>query len=318
MCRQHSRLYQSDAFELESLHVISEAESKRIHLMAITTAGFRLYFSLYKDGFRNTMMNTSTSTPNALEFGHIRIPPPNESQPQMTALVRGTYYDCGICLSIKTKNDDVDTIVVTSVAPSNLPSPQQNTASLFYNPAQISSRPTYVESTETVDTKAKALSLSETRTDFRGKRAMKELSQQISDPPRQFIAVTTQNITFYNKLRPVDVLLKILKKQNRLFLDEQKEYLTFFDRYGQKEACAMCLSIICNTADTDIKSKATKVFFEFGGAPTPANSLQVPGNHLGQVVGQTGVNYSGKHDGLLLYLARMVAPVWKLRVFANW
>ncbi|KAG2228604.1 hypothetical protein INT48_003834 [Thamnidium elegans] len=313
MCRQHSRMYNSDAFELESLHVISEAESKRIHLMAMTSAGFRLYFSLFRDGFRNTMIGMTTSNiPNALEFGHIRIPPINESAPQTNVLVRGTYYDCGICLSIKTKNDEIDSLVVTAAASSLVPTPQQNTYPNF-----ISSRPVYYESVDIVDTKAKALTLAESRSELRGKRAMKELSQQLSEPPRQFMVLTTRWIVFYNKLRPVDVLFKLLIKKNRVAADEQKEFQAFFDRYGQTESCAMCLSIICNMDSNEVVAKATKVFFDFGGVPTSANTAQIPGNHLGQVSGQTGVNFSGKHDGFLLYFARMVTPIWKLKVFAN-
>ncbi|GAA5797410.1 hypothetical protein HPULCUR_002794 [Helicostylum pulchrum] len=314
MCRQHSRMYNADAFELESLHVISEAESKRIHLMAMTSAGFRLYFSLFRDGFRNTAINLTTSSiPNALEFGHIRIPPINGSSAQTNTLVRGTYYDCGICLSIKTKNDEIDSLVVTSAASGLVPTPQQNPYPINF----ISSRPVYCESVDKVDTKAKALSLAELRSELRGKRAMKELSQQLSEPPRQFMVLTTRLIEFYNKLRPVDVLFKILIKQNRVAAEEQKEYQAFFDRYGQTESCAMCLSIICNMDSNEVVAKATKIFFDFGGVPTSASTAQAPGNHLGQVAGQTGVNFSGKHDGFLLYFARMVAAIWKLKVFAN-
>lgn len=146
---------------------------------------------------------------------------------------------------------------------------------------------------------------------------MKEISQQLCDPPRQFITISSRQIEFYNKLRPVDALSRILTRQNRTEAEEQKECQQFFERYDRTESCAMCLSIICNIQDPIVVNKATRLFFELGGVPTAASATQAPGNHLGQVVGQTSVNYSGRHDGFVLYLARLVAPIWQLKVFAD-
>jgi nuclear pore complex protein Nup155 len=282
--------------------------------MAITSAGFRLYFSLYSDGFRSTIGPTS-NIPNALELGHIRIPPPNDLASKSQLMVRNTYYDCGICLSIKNVNDDYDAITVTATAPSVISPEQQSSYPLI---SAVPNRPVYVETVDTVTTKSKAWALSETKTEQRGKRHMKEIAQQLSQPPRQFMALTTRAVVFYNKLRPVDVLFKILAKPGRLLIEEQKDYQIFFDRYGKTESCAMCLSVICNTDAQDIVAKATSVFFEFGGDPTSVNSTQTAGNHLGQIIGKTGVTFSGRHDGFLLYFSRMIAPIWKLKVFANW
>ncbi|KAG2195840.1 hypothetical protein INT47_012381 [Mucor saturninus] len=312
ICRQYSRSYNVDAFRLESIHVISEAESKRIHLMVMTSAGFRLYFSLYKDGFRNTITPPSY-VPNALELGHVRLPPPADVLTAPLRL-RKTYYDCGICLSVNHIDEARDMITVTSVAPSITPPSQPSSYPLI---SAVPNRPVYVETFDTVIPRSKAWEITETKPEMRGKHPMKEIAQQLSQPARQFIAMTTEDIVFYSKLRPVDVLLKTLDKSGRLPMDEQKDYQAFFERYGKTESCAMCLSVICNTEVQSTVAKATTVFFEYGGAPTTINSMQAVGNHLGQIMGSTGVTFSGRHDGFLLYFSRMIAPIWNLKVFVN-
>lgn len=131
MCRQSSRSYSQDDFALESAHVISTVESKKIHLMAMTAGGFRLYFSTYKDAFRQTFAVGTDSTkiaPTTLELGHVRLPPAEIQQTipgQLKEPMKYTYYDCGISLSIKPVNEDVDSIYCTSVAPNNVAPPQQ-------------------------------------------------------------------------------------------------------------------------------------------------------------------------------------------------
>lgn len=131
MCRQSSRSYPEEAFKLESVHIVSVAESKKIHMMAVTSAGFRLYFSTYKDAFRQSFMSSADNVQIAsttLELGHVRLPPAETHQiapGQLSQSFRYTYYDCGICLSIKPVNEDIDSIYCTSVAPNNVNTPQQ-------------------------------------------------------------------------------------------------------------------------------------------------------------------------------------------------
>lgn len=143
---------------------------------------------------------------------------------------------------------------------------------------------------------------------------IKEVSQQLSDTPRQFMLLSNLSIFVYQKLRPVDILFNIISYSRGVQKDASL-IQAFFDRYGQIEACAMCLSIICSTDEEHIITRATKLFFEFGGVPSAAYANQVTGNHLGRVIGPTAVQYSGKHDGFVLYFSRIVAPVWRLKAF---
>lgn len=60
---------------------------------------------------------------------------------------------------------------------------------------------------------------------------------------------------------------------------------------------------------------ATQLFFECGGNPEAAPSITTGSNFLGKATGPASTIYSGKHDGFALYFARLVAPVWHLKVF---
>lgn len=120
MCRQQSRIFDASDFKLDSIHVISKAESKRIHLMAVTGSGFRLYFTHHRDAFRTlSMSNINTSVqPTTLELGHIRVPPPKPSRSagEFPSSYTLNYYDCGIWLSANCKTEQVDTIQAIAVA----------------------------------------------------------------------------------------------------------------------------------------------------------------------------------------------------------
>lgn len=117
-CRQQSRIFSSSDFEIESIHVISKAESKRIHLMAITITGFRLYFSHHRDSFRVMGgINNFSAQPTTLELGHVRMPPPVLTRPvgQLAPTYVQTYYDCGICISVCPKTDTSATLRIDSM-----------------------------------------------------------------------------------------------------------------------------------------------------------------------------------------------------------
>jgi len=61
---------------------------------------------------------------------------------------------------------------------------------------------------------------------------------------------------------------------------------------------------------------ARRAFFEYGGQPTivPRNVITDGYADVGRPLTTTEVAYSGKHNGLALYFARMVKPIWKERI----
>ncbi|OAD08407.1 hypothetical protein MUCCIDRAFT_158618 [Mucor lusitanicus CBS 277.49] len=326
ICRQQNRIHNASDFDIETLHVISKAESKHIHLMAITTTGYRLYFSHHKDSFRVIASSNSSysfAEPDTLELRHVRLPPPALTrQPgELAPTYFETYYDCGISVSIIPKSELSSTLRITSVtsakaaATTALPSsvqgvPAPSPLSMMHMPT----KPAYTEIDIALEMDERVLAVTETNQHLAGRRYIKENSQQLASPPRQFMALTSFSVLFFNKLRPVDILYKIFIKAREE--PDTKLIQSFLERYGQVELCAMCLSIACASDERDIVMKANDTFFTCGGLPT-STPTQIPGNHLGHASGQTNVSYSGKHDGFVLYFARIISPVWKLKAFAN-
>ncbi|KAI7897767.1 Nup133 N terminal like-domain-containing protein [Cokeromyces recurvatus] len=345
LCRQQSRIVTANDFIIESIHVISVAESKRIHLMAMTTKGYRLYFSHYKDAFRmggfTTNTNyTMTGPPNTLELGHIRVPPSttdlNKEAGQLPTSYIETYYDCGICVSVNPKDELTDQLHITSVTclPENMSattSTSTGTSNMITTGYQNYNKSDYLETDMIINLDDKVQCIVEANANTVGKNYLREITEQLANPPRQFIVLSSLSVTYFTKLRPVDILYQLISNDKTRIshnngggsmrmvqADENlKNIISFFERYGKREACAMCLSIICASDELDIVQRATQLFFEYGGAPSAKNATQVRGNHLGQVVGQTDICYSGKHNGFLLYFSRIISSIWKMKLFKN-
>lgn len=101
-----------------------------------------------------------------------------------------------------------------------------------------------VENVSTDQFEGRVYAISEANLDKRKSRNMNELSEQLSDPPRQFLIHDSRKIVFYNKQRPVDILYELLLGVNGDVHTNQQPFTAFFERYGRDQACAMCLSII--------------------------------------------------------------------------
>jgi nuclear pore complex protein Nup155 len=175
------------------------------------------------------------------------------------------------------------------------------------------------------------------------KQPICDMTSQLADEARRFLVLSDQGLVFLNQQRPVDTLYNILAKHKSATYE--LDCRAFFNRYGSIEACAMCISIVCacnasnapNSGTTpvyhvlcekslvnpryfmhveEIKQQALMVYVTLGGAPSPLGSLSLSySNHLGQAIGQMNILYSSKHDGLVLYLARILRDAWKTNVF---
>jgi nuclear pore complex protein Nup155 len=155
-------------------------------------------------------------------------------------------------------------------------------------------------------------------TDF----GISELGAHLAMPPRQFLVLGNNGLTSFVKQRPVDTLQQLLIENSSNLMMREKELTTFFQHYGRIEACAMCLEIVCFHSNENgepanpLSISAADVFYQFGGEPTlKESSYPSVSNDLGRPLVQVETSYSGRHDGLALYLARVVRPAWKQKLF---
>jgi hypothetical protein len=69
-----------------------------------------------------------------------------------------------------------------------------------------------------------------------------ELATQHFLPPRKFICLTNEGVHFIIKRRPVDQLADLISVSGGRDTDDLSK---FFDKYGEEQACAMCLMLAC-------------------------------------------------------------------------
>jgi len=198
-----------------------------------------------------------------------------------------------------------------------------------------------------------------------------ELAVQHMLPPRQFACLTNAGVYIVVKLRPLDQLLALLSasssqlhpsssssgalqllpppssssSSSALITSPSQPTDTealkrFFLRFGDDQACAMCLVLACSipnsipsfpagasmngysrgmdqgvpAPDANVVPLASRAFFDYGGNPTfeaPSfTSNAVGGTELGRVMSTPTLRYSGCFSGLTLFVARLIRPVW--------
>ncbi|KAI9603600.1 hypothetical protein KEM48_000900 [Puccinia striiformis f. sp. tritici PST-130] len=144
-------------------------------------------------------------------------------------------------------------------------------------------------------------------------------------------------------VRPVDTLAELLNNMP----GKEQELSLFWDRFGRDQTCAMSLSIAVGESVTYNKSsesnpkyhsllktsngvpggyhhrwapdtvqQAKKLLVESSGRP----EILLPGGHPQTYSSSFGLGdgkkicFSGKHEGIALYMAWLVRPIWKKKV----
>ncbi|KAF7731213.1 hypothetical protein EC973_000628 [Apophysomyces ossiformis] len=313
-------LYESKHFEIESMHVVSKSESQKIHLVAVTYSGFRLYFTHHRDALRHSALAATRTRPDSLELVHVRLPPPiqptdqNIIQQGPGSINIGTsFYDRGAFLASKCGQDEHDSILMASTRIGALPNNQTLPA------YSMGFQNNLAETSAITSSDGKVWAIAETSSRLRDQTDPNEIAEQLTVPPRQFVVLTTTSLTFFHKQRPVDTLYHLLVKANGNIETDKASFASFFNRYGKTQACAMCLAVICanlgatTPEQADVVRGATKLFFEYGGVPS-ASGAAFDSSYL-QSMTATGLQFSGKHDGFALYFSRLIRPLWKTKLF---
>ncbi|KAH6585687.1 hypothetical protein BASA50_001021 [Batrachochytrium salamandrivorans] len=308
-------------FDIVSMHPISSSESLQIHLVAVTSTGIRLYFSSAQYNRMSFSTNMSANNlPTCLRLVFARGPPVvSQGLSHYNAIGSGkiheAFYTNGLLIAAQSFTDELDRIIgvslnsgmVTQSSPMYL-SETCSFADVDGKTWAIAEAPTrFLTSNQNFNTKPPGIFLN-------------ELAMQFEYPARRFFLLTNMGLSTISKLRPVDLLLQLLKQSTGQDLRALED---FFVTNGKDQSCTMSLGIACGhssikSGHTDlllpaIVALATRLFFEFGGKPTLAQSqpLQSGGGPLGVPVSTFEVRNSAKHNGLALYLTRALRPIWK-------
>ncbi|KAI7898791.1 Nup133 N terminal like-domain-containing protein [Cokeromyces recurvatus] len=289
----HLRL---ENFKIVSIHPTTSSESIAYHLVAVTSSGCRIYFSHHQDG----QYLLYDALPNGLTIVHIRSPSDDclTTADQLDKII----YNQGLLMAIKQQQDK---IIFFSPDLGNLANCTSNTSDIrlteFYG---------------TIDIHGKVLSLVESTI----VGSVNELMAPYNSPSRHFLVLTTSGLTVIAKQRPVDILYRLLMSSGRGIENYLQEFESFFSHFGYVNSCALCFNLICaNTSVvsdrnnplyyvepvTDTVEEGAKALLErFGQVPSLLNTLNTNSRET----------YSSRHDGLALFIYRIIHPIWSKKL----
>ncbi|KAH8835728.1 nucleoporin [Flagelloscypha sp. PMI_526] len=148
--------------------------------------------------------------------------------------------------------------------------------------------------------------------------ASNELAMQFSEPPQQFMIFTDSGMSFVVKRRAIDFLKAIFEEVNAH--GQTQQIIEFRDSFGRDQTCAMLLGLACGNTYLDcldgippvtleIANLAKQSFYDMGERPMWAGRMT-----YGQADAQGTAHFSGRRQGLAIYLARLLRPIWKSKV----
>ncbi|KAM8961578.1 nuclear pore complex protein Nup155 [Pelodytes ibericus] len=255
--------------------VIEKSESMNCHLLAVTHAGVRLYFSTMP--FRHP-----AGRPCMLTLVHVRLPPgfSASSIVEKPSKVHKALYSNGVLLMTASENEDNDILWCINHDAFPLQKPMVE-----------------MQVTVHVDGHSWALSsIDEARVEKIVTPLNKDiipvtdspiLMQQHMVPPKRFVLLSAQGSHIFHKLRPVDQLRHLLI----INPGGDGEDIERFFKLHPDQACASCLILACSTAacDREVSAWAARAFFRYGGEaqmrflsslPTPSNVGPIFGSPL--------------------------------------
>ncbi|KAJ2520391.1 hypothetical protein H4217_002073 [Coemansia sp. RSA 1939] len=338
LCPQFNEGTDSAPLEIVSMHVIPPTESRTLSLVAITGGGCRLYFStvsrmqrFYETGAAAAAAAATAASsarqPEVFEIAHVRLPP--EPQPTLAAagpLLQGSrvprqmlsvhtaFYRNGTALLAHAWNEDHDSIVGAA------PACAQILARIAKQPRAALSE---LSSAARIEGRTWAIA----ETDSAADGALNDLATVSCAPVRSFAVLTNAGVTVLEKQRPVD-MFRMLIAQPAVQEAQIKEFVATF---SLDETCAMCFTILCAPSDgalarrhvpgggMQVLGAARRILFEHGGLPhfaeaSPSSFGAGAGASDGggaMSAASERIVLSGRHEGLAIYLARVLYPVWK-------
>ncbi|CAH0559339.1 unnamed protein product [Brassicogethes aeneus] len=309
-----------------SISAVEACDSANVNLVAVSQTGVRFYMSVVS--LSNQLPN---QRPYTLALLHVRLPPGYSANIAVRPrCVHMSHYRDRNCVLVSTvKDKDVLWCISSDLFPFNS---------------------TLMEAYTTVNLDGPVLAIAEVRHDSPLQDPNFEAPplavRQHFEAQKKYVVLTSHGVQILVKLRPVDLLRQILRDSRG---HDSETLKAFFMILKEDQACAasLILASLENDENTEIADCATRCFFTFGGEPkvallnqtsalsgstmfspniisTPAHNYQqnmynMQSPNLSQT--QQSPNFevvcpfvfSSKHNGLYLYLGRILRPVWNRR-----
>ncbi|XP_046901135.1 nuclear pore complex protein Nup155 isoform X1 [Hypomesus transpacificus] len=239
------------------ISVIDRSESSDCHLLAVTHAGVRLYFSTAP--FAPPHQKQVSGRPSLLALVHVRLPPgfSASSTLQKPAKVHKALHSKGVLLMAAAETEDSDILwcINHDSFPFKKPLMEAQTMSAVdghsWALCAISEEPPPRISTPL-------------NRDHIPLTDSPVVVQQHAVPPQKFVLLSAKGSHIFHKLRPVDQLRHLLVSGAGGESDEMER---FFKLHREQHACATALILACSSAacDREVSLWATRAFFRYGG-----------------------------------------------------
>lgn len=321
--------------ELASITPISATEASRLALMAVTNTGCRIFLSSTSGGFYSTDV---TSAPTSMQVHHVKFPPGKTNDPANNAPIQqvGGYQVTPIdtnsrALTVTTKAARFPPgyflcFVRDEASQAErlfLSSPDSGRIARPAEPAQIAR---FYEKGQWIPLGSNMQDVGLVTGPFGATSTPlgfgNELAVQFDEPTSEFAILTNTGVHTIRRRRLVDVFAAAIKAGGG---EEglEVEIKNFVRVYGRSETCATALAVACGQAsdvthdyrvakltDSETLEFARKAFIEYGGKPTYNENLQLDNN----ADRLDNVRPSPRHDGVALYISRLLRSVWKVPI----
>jgi len=300
------------------LAVVPSEEDQLIHLVAMTGGGARLYLT--------TTTNSTDTRPNTLRLLHVRLPPgfSPSAPPQRPVKVHTGLYRAGLALLAASPAEAADVLWVVW----NGTMPQGNTV---------------MEGQATVPVEGHVWALDEVISNskldnlflasFSGRSPPCAATQHCTSA-RKFVLLSAQGAIIVEPGRPVDCLRQLLVECGG---PDSEAVQSYWALQGPEQATATALVLATSQSivDRQVADWATRAFIILGGEPRLIYPGPTPGPPQYLSLGQQSfhpaimstpsptystmsyhptphpeIQFSPRHNGLYLYLSRLLRPVW--------
>ncbi|KAK3323968.1 Non-repetitive/WGA-negative nucleoporin C-terminal-domain-containing protein [Cercophora scortea] len=318
--------------DIVALSPISATEASKLHLMALTNTGCRLFLSATSSASYMIGPSTNNSAPQSMQVQFVKFPPKEQ---QRIRGVTGQTTDSGIDLNSKSLDASAFGLRfapgtffdVVRKAPNTtedllfVSAPDTGRIKIT-NPASALK---YFEQGTWIDLGAgtRALAVGMTTSPFAAAKQPlgfgNELAVQFDQVAGEFAVLTNTGVHVIRRRRLVDIFAAAI----RVGVDDgvEREMRKFINQYGRVETVSAALAVACGqgselrtgtsrAVDQATEDRARKAFVDFGGQPRLA---ETDGN---QITAES-VRLSSRHDALALYLTRLIRMLWKSKVIST-
>ncbi|CAH0025896.1 unnamed protein product [Clonostachys rhizophaga] len=312
-----------EKFQIVSISPISKQEASKLHLMALTDSGCRLFFSATSASVMSYSAQPDLA-PQSMQVQFIKYPPSQHlrqvsgGEPAVDLNSQSLLYSRhGVRFApgyfvdfvMDSTNSTVDSLFVSAPetgriknAATGIPTKYPESASWI----DIGSR------AETVGLITKPFAAAAQPIGFGN-----EFAIQFDEAPTEFAVLTNTGVHVIRRRRFVDIFSLALRSAVG---DEGFDKVTrkFLHIYGRVETVSTALAIACGhggdarpgaprAIDQATEDRARSVFVDYGGQPTITETD-------GTTLTTDSVKLSSRHDALALYISRLVRKMWKSTV----